>query len=94
MPVPFDARLSVPRDVLVQELDGELVLLNLNGGRYFGLDDVGTRMWAALTKVESVQQAHEMLLAEFDVEPDLLRNDLVALVEKLMENGLVELAVG
>jgi hypothetical protein len=91
MTVPFDARVSVPADVLVQELDGESVLLNLNGGLYYGLDDVGTRIWAALTKCQSVEHAYETLLTEFDVEPDLLKKDLVALVEKLIENGLVEL---
>src|SRR5262249_46846096 len=45
MTIAFEKRLVVSKDVLVQELGGESVLLNLNGGRYFGLDEVGTRMW-------------------------------------------------
>ena len=38
-------RASIPPDVLLQELQGESVLLNLSSGRYFGLNGVGTRMW-------------------------------------------------
>jgi hypothetical protein len=88
--ISFGMRVSVPPDVLIQELEGESVLLNLESERYFGLDDVGTRMWAVLSKSESLQGAYEALLAEYEVDPDLLRRDLLALVERLVENGLVE----
>jgi hypothetical protein len=83
-------RLSVPSDVLVQELEGESVLLNLNSGRYFGLDEVGTRMWQVLTTAGSIEAAHEMLVNEYDVEPERLRHDLELLVEKLAGHGLLE----
>lgn len=89
MPVPFASRVFVTPDVLVQELQGESVLLNLNGGRYFGLDEVGTRMWAVLTTSGSVQAAYDALLSEFDVDGETLRRDLADLLEKLMKHGLV-----
>ncbi len=83
-------RATVPADVLVQELQGESVLLNLKSGRYFGLDEVGTRMWTALTSAESLQAASGVLLAEYDVDAERLYADLRALVEKLAEHGLLE----
>jgi hypothetical protein len=89
--VSFDQRISVPADVLVQELEGESVLLNLKSECYFGLDEVGTRMWAVLSNSASIQQAYEALLAEYDVEPDVLRRDLLNLIDKLIEHGLVEI---
>jgi cell division septum initiation protein DivIVA len=84
-------RATVPEDVLVQELQGESVLLNVRSGRYFGLDEVGTRLWAVLTTTESVGAACEALAAEYDVEPARLRADIEALVARLAEHGLVEL---
>jgi hypothetical protein len=89
--VSFDERISVPGDVLVQELHGESVLLNLNSERYFGLDEVGTRMWAVLSKSQSIQQAYDALLAEYNIEPDVLRRDLLDLIDKLIGRGLVEI---
>jgi hypothetical protein len=77
---------------LISEVGGESVLLNLKNERYFGLDDVGTRMWKALMAVDSIQAAYEMLLAEYDVEADRLRQDLDELIGKLMEQGLVEIS--
>jgi len=42
------ARVSVPEQVLVRVLDGQSVVLSLETEKYFGLDEVGTRMWTLL----------------------------------------------
>ena len=85
----LDGMILVPDGVLVRELEGESVLLNLNSESYFGLNDVGTRMWAALAGTRSVQGAFEILRGEYEVEPEQLRADLAAFVEKLSELGLL-----
>ena len=79
----------MPENVMMRELDGESVILNLDSGYYFGLDEVGTRMWALLRDSESIQAAYEALLADYEVEPDSLQRDLVELVSKLVDNGLM-----
>ena len=89
---PFTHRVTVPGDVLVREVDDESVFLNLATDSYFGLDAVGTDMWRALTTTGSVQEAYEALLAEYEVDPDKLRQDLQALIEKLVAHGLLEIA--
>lgn len=81
--------ISVPEGVLVRELDGESVLLNVQTEKYFGLDEVGTRMWAALTRSGDVESACEALIEEFDVEPERLRADLEALLGELVGHGLL-----
>lgn len=94
MSIRLTSRASVPPDVLIQELQGESVLLNLRTGRYFGLDSVGTRMWMVLTTTESLQAACDSLLDEYEVEQERLQQDLRNLVEKLVERGLVEVNGG
>ena len=84
-------KVSVPDGVLVRELQGESVLLNLSTESYFGLDDVGTRMWAALTGSASVQAAYEILVSEYEVDPGRLRADLDSFIEKLEALGLIKL---
>jgi hypothetical protein len=94
MQISLGMKASVPADVLIQELQGESVLLNVGTGRYFGLDEMGTRMWAALTTADSLQVAYDTLLAEYDVDGQRLEGDLRNLVEKLVEHGLVEVRDG
>ena len=78
-------------EVLVQEVGDEAVLLDLAGERYFGLDPIGTRIWALLAPAPVLQQVHASLCAEFDADPVRIETDLLALVRQLAEAGLVEL---
>jgi len=78
----------------VRQIEGESVLLNLQSEQYFGLDEVGTRMWVALTSANSIQEAYETLLGEYEVDAEKLRQDLQGLLEKLVEKGLIEVASG
>ena len=77
-------------DVLFQEVGGEGVLLNLASESYFGLDPVGTRIWVLLGEDGSLQRAFDILADEYEVEPAQLEADLLDLVQKLAEAGLVQ----
>ena len=56
----FGASISVPDCVLVRDLDGESVALNLHTERYYGLDEAATRMWTVLTTSLDIQAAFEV----------------------------------
>jgi hypothetical protein len=86
----FMDRATVPAHVLVRILDRESVLLNLETERYFGLDETGTRMWQLVSASQDIEAAYQELLAEFDVEPELLRTNLTDLLGQLVENGLLQ----
>jgi hypothetical protein len=79
-------------DVLVQNLEDEAVLLNLQSEAYFGLNEVGTRMFVLLQEHHSIEAAYQQLLAEYDVDPECLQQDLLHLIEQLVEHGLVQVA--
>lgn len=83
-------RVSAPAHVLVRFLDRESVLLNLETEQYFGLDETGTRMWQLVTGSPNIDAAYQDLLAEYDVEPELLRDNLTELLGRLVENGLLQ----
>lgn len=89
--ISFTQRISIPKNVLVRDLEGESVLLNLDTERYHGLDEMGTGFWKALSGTESIQAAYDALLAEYEVEPKVLRSDLERLVGELVAQGLIVL---
>lgn len=76
-------------DVLLQDLNGEAVLLNLANGQYYGLDENSYHMYNTLLTSGSVQVAFETLLREYEVEPAQLRADLDRFLLHLLENGLL-----
>ena len=91
MEISTKLKAFVAQDVLIQELDGEAVLLNVKNGQYYGLDAVGTRMWTVLTSSDSLQDSCCALLAEYDVDENRLKSDVGRLVENLIEHGLLEI---
>ena len=78
--------------VLVKELDGEGVLLDLGSERYFGLNRTAFRMWRALTESPSIDAALAELELEYEVDAGALARDAEALVETLRRHGLVRVA--
>ena len=91
MEVKLSSRVSVPESVLFRELGDGSVLLNLDSERYFGLDDVGTRMYAVMSGAASLRAACEALSAEYDVPQETIQHDLTELVDKLLARGLLTL---
>ena len=94
MTFSFNDRIKLPEDVLLSGLQAESVLLNLDSERYYGLNDVGTRMLTLLTSSDSIEAAYESLLSEYDVDADVLRQDLTSTIEELAKHGLVEIVSG
>jgi len=88
--VELKMRAVVPPHVLIRQLDGESVLLNLESERYFGLDATGTRMWELVTSQPYIALALEKLQEEYEVEPEVLQSHLTQLLSGLVENGLLQ----
>jgi hypothetical protein len=86
-----EQKVIIPKGILIQELDGEMVLLNASKGEYFGLDAMGHQFWLALVEGESIGEAAQRLMEEYEVEPDRLELDLSALVQTLTDHGLLEI---
>jgi Coenzyme PQQ synthesis protein D (PqqD) len=89
MTISFSDRVTVPDDVLISNLQDESVILNLDSERYYGLDDVGTRFLSVLTTSDSIESAYEHLREEYDVDPQVLRTDLLTLIENLIDQGIL-----
>ncbi len=91
MSVPFSMGVVATPDTLINVIGEESVLLNLTSERYFGLDDIGTHMWQVLISSASIQIAYDTLLAEYDIEADVLKRDLASFIAELSSRGLVDI---
>ena len=91
MPAPLhdSDRFGPKPNVLVRELDGEAVLLDLDSGRYFGLNASGLRIWAGLAAGRPVGEIVAELAREHRVSAEALRADLSELVAELEREALV-----
>jgi hypothetical protein len=85
----LDTRLSIPPQVMSRPVGDETVLLDLESGTYFGLDGVGKRIWESIGKGLTLGDTVAVIEAEYEVEKDQARADVVEFVRDLIERGLV-----
>lgn len=81
-------RLECSENLFVQEVDGELVLLDMQSENYFGLDAVASKIWQILNADKSLAETAEILQEIYDVDESTLRRDLETFVQQLLDNGL------
>jgi hypothetical protein len=85
-----DSLIKVAKEQVACDLAGEAVILNLKSGQYFGLNEVGARIWNLIQQPKKVGAVLDALLKEYDVALDHLERDLFALLEQMVINGLIE----
>ena len=83
--------ITISKEVLAQELDGETVLLDLASESFFGLDEVSTRVWQLLLEGKGRAEVIDVLLQEYEVERNVLEKDVADLLTRLGEAGLITL---
>jgi hypothetical protein len=71
-------------------LGEESAILNLKNSVYYGLDAVGARVWTLLQQPRSVGELRDTLLSEYEVGTAQCEQDLLALLERMRSEGLIE----
>ena len=80
--------------LLTAEVDGELIAMSVEQGVCYGLNGIGTRIWALIDEPQSVDNLCRQLLGEFDVEEHRCRREVTELLEQLRGEGLVTVRTG
>lgn len=78
------------KDQVYSKLAGEAVILNLKAGIYYGLDEVGTRIWELIQGPRTITEVRDAVLEEYDVDPGRCESDLVAILQNLKSEGIIE----
>jgi len=84
------ARVRMQKDVLIQKIEGESILLNLATENYFALDEVGTAIVTTLDESDSVAAGVRKLLEMYEVEEAKLTEDIAQLVNQCEQEGLLQ----
>lgn len=89
-----DTQLVATKRQVACTVSGEVVILHLDDGVYYGLNPVGTRIWQLLEQPQRLEQIVDVIVAEFEVERDRCAADVRELLEELSARGLVTMAEG
>ena len=77
-------------DLLFADVGNEVVMMNIDKGMYYALDDIASEIWALLEVPNRVIDLCTTLLAEFDISLEEGQQDVLAFLVDLQERNLLE----
>ena len=82
-------KVTISDTVLFQQIGGECILLNMESEQYFGLDEIGARIWQELSKDGDTEKTVSQLLSEYNIDEAKLKEDLADLINELEKEKLI-----
>ena len=79
-------------ELLSVEMDGDLVMMSIESGNYFGVSGIGPQIWQLIETPRRVAELAEAICAEFEVDTETATADLKLFLGKLSENGMIEVS--
>ena len=88
--IELDSRVKAARDQVSADLQGEVAILYLVNGVYYGLEEVGARIWELIQEPRTVAEIRDSIVAEYDVLSAVAERDLLRLLQRLRAERLLE----
>lgn len=88
----LESQIARAEGLLVTELDGEVVLMSIDRGFYYGMEATARRIWELLETPKSVAALCEQLRNEFDVDPSVCEQEVLGFLRQLQAEELIVVA--
>ncbi|WP_414623423.1 PqqD family protein [Calothrix sp. CCY 0018] len=85
----LNQKLTIPENIIAQELTGEIVMLDMESESYYSLNSVASRIWQLLTSLENVEASIQQLLQVYLVDEPTLSGDVTLIAQELVAEELL-----
>lgn len=78
-------------DLIATEMDGDIVMMHIPSGQYFGISGVGPRIWAMLERPTTLDELTSAIITEYLVDEQTCRRDIQLFVQTLLDQGAAQI---
>jgi hypothetical protein len=89
--VGLDTVIAQVEGLVSSDVEGEVVMMSVESGMYYGLDSVGSRIWQLIKEPRSVSKVRDILVEEYDVEREVCERDVLDFVAEMHTEGIVRI---
>lgn len=83
--------ISKKEDAVMAELDGKVVIMSIENGQYYGLDEIGTDIWKRIEGTVTVKSIVEQLVQEYEVSEERCIEELITFLQSIDSKGLIKI---
>jgi len=87
--ISTDTIITQIEEIVASDIDGETVMMSVENGEYYGLDDIGSRIWELIEKPVRVSDLIDTLLERFDVDRETCEKDVLTFLNGLNEDKIL-----
>jgi hypothetical protein len=77
-------------EIVTAQLDGNAVMMSIDNGKYYGMNEIGTVIWDTIEKPVGVEQLVHILADQFYVSKERCQTEVIAFLTKLYNENLIE----
>ena len=85
-----DTVISQVEEIVAGDIDGEIVMMSIENGKYYGLDEIGSRIWELIEKPVKVADLIDTLVERFDEAREICERDVLKFLNELNEDNILE----
>ena len=89
--VSLDSGVVMKDDLPTVDLDGEVGMMHVENGKYYGMDPVGSRVWELIEKPRTVREVVSLLLKEYDVDENTCQEHVLDFINDLIKEDLISI---
>lgn len=80
------------KDIDVSDLNGEKVMMNLEVGKYFMLNSVGSNIWNSIESEKNIELIIDDIMEKYDVSREICEKEVIKYIEQLDNHGLITIS--
>ena len=84
--------LSRGEDYVFNEVDGELVMMNIETGSYASLNDTGKSIWGLIEEPKTVDEVLTALIVEYDIDKQTAETEVLSFIKKLVKGKVITIS--
>jgi len=77
--------------VVFNEMDGEIIMMSIDKGEFYGINSLGSRIWQMLETPKAVSEVCDALLPDFDVTREQCEKDILFFLNRLAEKEVIKI---
>lgn len=81
-------------ELVSTNIEGQTALLSITNGAYYGMDKIGSRVWALIEQPRAISTVVDQLVKEFAVERPTCEQHVLAFLQKLADADLLQVTDG
>lgn len=88
--ITTEAIVSQIEEIVASDIDGETVMMSVENGKYYGLDDIGSRIWKLIEKPIKVSDLIDTLLKKYNVGRETCEKDVLKFLNQLIDDRILQ----